>query len=106
MMQAAPMAPSAPATVAVTSPVLLKFDRPPCADSAATGTRTPIRKYATPTQSSAFSGLPSSCPPRYNNTPYAPHDRTAPATNTIQLIGLLAMIFAGDSIRHEWRPPG
>ena len=30
MMQAAPAAPSAPAMVAVTRPVLLKFDRLPC----------------------------------------------------------------------------
>ena len=59
MMHAAPAAPSAPAIVAVIRPPLLKFDRPPCAESAPTGTSTPIRKYATPTHSSALSGFPS-----------------------------------------------
>src|SRR5258708_22844529 len=85
MMHAAPIAPSAPAIVAVMSPVALKFDRPPCAESAATGTSTPIRKYATPTQSNAFSGFPSWTPPWCSNTPYTPHDRTAPATNNTHI---------------------
>src|SRR5206468_8266383 len=58
MMHAAPAAPSAPAIVAVTRPVVSKCDSDPCDARAATGISTPIRKYATPTQSSAFSGLP------------------------------------------------
>src|SRR5688500_15964905 len=93
MMHAAPAAPSAPAMVAVINPVLLKLDRPPWADSVATGTSTPIRKYATPTHNSAFRGFPSSTCPLCSNTPYAPHDRTAPATNRIH-IRPLACAFA------------
>src|SRR5438132_13392904 len=59
MMQTAPTAPRMPPIVAAMAPPVLKLDRPPCADNAATGTMTPTRKYAAPTQRSAFSGLPS-----------------------------------------------
>src|SRR5260221_12498490 len=86
MMHAAPTAPSAPAMVAVTSPLELKADRLFCALRLATGMITPIRKYATPTHNKAFSGLASCAVPRPNNAPYAPHDTTAPATKTNQII--------------------
>src|ERR1700704_6560499 len=89
MMHAAPAAPSAPAIVAVTRPVPSKFDSDPCDPSAATGMSTPIRKYATPTQSSAFNGLPSCVCPMWSSAPYAPHDKTAPATKTTHPIDFL-----------------
>ena len=45
------------------TPLLLNPARLPCELRPTTGTITPIRKYATPTQSSALSGLASSiCP--------------------------------------------
>src|SRR5207302_9750916 len=56
MMHAAPAAPSAPAMVALTTPPPSNPASAPCDDSAPTGMSTPIRKYATPTQSSALSG--------------------------------------------------
>src|SRR5262247_4301690 len=86
MMHAAPTAPSAPAMVAVMSPFELNADRLRWALRPATGMMTPIRKYATPTQSNAFSGFCSCAVPRPRNAPYAPHDRTAPATKTTHAI--------------------
>ena len=44
MMHAAPIAPSAPATVAVISPVVLNPDRLPCEVNPTTGMITPMRK--------------------------------------------------------------
>src|SRR5262245_29095925 len=108
MMQAAPMAPSAPAIVAVIRPVLLKFDKPPWAPRPITGTITPIRKYATPTQSSAFNGFPSWVCPRCSSAPYAPQDSTAPTTkiNHTMLFGLgplIAVIGSQDQARDfQW----
>ena len=58
MMHTAPAAPSAPPRIDVIIPLLLNPPSCPCDWSVATGTRTAIRKYATPTPSSAFSGLP------------------------------------------------
>src|SRR5215510_506715 len=86
MMQAAPAAPRAPAIVALIRPVVPKPDSSPCEPSTPTGSNTPIRKYATPTQSSAFRGLPNCVCPRYSNAPYAPQDNTAPATKITQPI--------------------
>src|SRR4029079_1428560 len=84
MMHAAPAAPRAPAIVAVTRPVLSKFDIWPCDPSAMTGMMTPIKKYAPPTQSTPFSGLPSGVCPKCRSAPEAPQDSTAPATKMIQ----------------------
>src|SRR5437867_5741434 len=89
MMQAAPAAPSAPAMVAVMRPVVSNPDRLPCADRPATGMMTPIRKYATPTHRSALSGLPSCVCPMCRSAPYAPQDRTAPATKMTHPIDFL-----------------
>src|SRR5262245_1168446 len=86
MMQAAPIAPSAPAIVALMRPVVPKPDNSPCEPSTPTGSNTPIRKYATPTQSSALRGFPSCVCPRYSSAPYAPQDNTAPATKITQPI--------------------
>ena len=44
MMNTAPIAPSAPASVAVAVPVALKLRSSPWETSATTGTTTPIRK--------------------------------------------------------------
>src|SRR5262245_30766978 len=86
MMQTAPMAPSAPPMVAAMAPFVFQPDRPPWLDNPATGTSTPIRKYANPTHSSALSGLPSCIWPRASIAPYTPQEITAPATNHSQLI--------------------
>src|SRR5436190_12107786 len=90
MMQTAPAAPSAPAIVAAMRPLPLKPESEPCDESATTGISTPIRKYATPTHSSAFNGLPSCIWPTYNSAPYAPHESTAPATKITHPIRFLA----------------
>src|ERR1700730_670816 len=92
MMHAAPAAPSAPAIVAVMSPVELNPDKPPCADRATTGIMTPIRKYATHTHSSDLSGFPSCVCPMYSSAPYAPQDKTAPATKMTQTIDFLVCV--------------
>src|SRR5437773_12095575 len=83
MMHTAPIAPSAPPIVAHMVPDMLKPPRPPCPDNATTGTSTAIRKYATPTQSNAFIGLPSVTCPLCSATPYTPHESTAPRTKII-----------------------
>jgi hypothetical protein len=44
MMQTAPIAPSAPASVAVVAPAELKLLSAPCDQSQAAGTSTPIKK--------------------------------------------------------------
>src|SRR6202011_244127 len=67
MMHAAPTAPRAPAIVAVISPLVLKPDIAPWDDRPATGTTTPIKKYAIPTHKRAFSGLPSRVCPSNSN---------------------------------------
>src|SRR5437868_11191669 len=59
--------------------------------SAASGTTTPTRKYAAPTQRSAFIGLPSCIWPRASIAPYTPHESTAPATNHAQVIPRLVV---------------
>src|SRR5712691_8029116 len=92
MMHTAPAAPSAPPSVALISPPTLNPDRPPCADRPAIGTSTAIRKYATPTHNKALSGLPSCTWPFCRNTPYAPHDRTAPATKITHPINFLLCV--------------
>src|SRR5438093_6984916 len=92
MMHTAPAAPSAPPSVARISPPVLNPDSPPCADRPPIGISTAIRKYATPTHSSALSGLPSCTWPCCRNTPYAPHDRTAPATKITHPIDFLLCV--------------
>src|ERR1041385_4133929 len=86
MMHTAPIAPSAPPTLAQMVPDRLNPERPPCPDNAITGASTPIRKYAPPTQSRAFSGLPSATCPLCKATPYTPHESTAPRANIIHTI--------------------
>src|SRR5215469_7344084 len=88
-MQIAPRAPSAPPSVAQVIPPLLKPLRPPCAPNAAIGTSTPIRKYATPTQSRARKGFPSSVCPLCKTGPYRPHESAAPTANITQTIDFL-----------------
>src|SRR5688572_27426411 len=56
-----------------------------------------MRKYATPTHSSAFRGLPSITWPRWSSTPYAPHDSTAPSTKTShRILDLCCSLFVRD----------
>src|ERR1700730_17925531 len=88
MMHSAPAAPSAPPSVAQVMPPLLKSFSPPCAPSAITGTKTPIRKYATPTHSKARNGFPSSVCPLCRMGPYRPHESAAPKANITQIIDL------------------
>src|SRR6185436_11096823 len=86
MMQTAPTAPRAPPRVAAIEPFIVNPCNSPCAESQASGTNTPIKKYATPTQSNARIGLPSATWPRCNAGPYNPQARAAPRAKIIQSI--------------------
>src|SRR5688572_3053694 len=83
MMKTAPIAPSAPANVAVAVPIGLKLRISPCDVSTPAGTSTPIRKYATPTHNSARIGLPSATCPRCSDAPYMPQESAAPNARAI-----------------------
>ena len=65
-------------------PPVLKPLRPPEARPPAPARQS--RKYATPTQNSAFSGLPSCTCPLCSAGPYTPQHSAAPITNIIHII--------------------